>query len=110
MRILFDQGTPVPLRRELAGGHVIETVYERGWATLKNGVLLSTAEQAGYDVLITTDQQLHYQQNLSGRRLAILVLGTTSWPRIRAQVPRVQAALDICTPGSYHEVAFHPTP
>jgi len=87
---------------------MIETVYERGWATLKNGVLLSTAEQAGYDLLITTDQQLRFQQNLAGRRLAILVLGTTSWPRIRAQVARVQSALDTCTPGSSRDVAFDP--
>jgi hypothetical protein len=110
MRILFDQGTPVPLRRRLVGSHVIETVYERGWAALKNGVLLSTAEQAGYDVLITTDQRLRFQQQLAGRRLAILVLGTTSWPRIRAQVARVQSALDLCTPGSYREVVFDPSP
>jgi hypothetical protein len=84
MKVLFDQGTPVPLRRQLTG-HTIETVYERGWSTLKNGALLSAAEQDGYDVLITTDQQLRFQQNLTGRRLAILVLGTASWPRIRTQ-------------------------
>jgi len=109
MRILFDQGTPVPLRRHLSG-HTIETVYERGWSTLTNGALLAAAEYAGFDVLITTDQQLRFQQNLTGRRLAILVLGTTSWPRIRAQVARVQAALDTCTPGSYHDIAFDPSP
>ena len=109
MRILFDQETPVPLRRQLSG-YAIETAYERGWATLKNGALLSTAEQAGYDALITTDQQLRFQQNLTGRHLAILILGTTSWPRIRAQVARVQSALDTCTPGSYHEVAFDALP
>ncbi len=109
MKVLFDQGVPAPLRRHLTG-HTIDTVYERGWATLKNGVLLSAAEQAGYDVLITTDQQLRFQQNLTGRRLAILVLGTTSWPRIRAQVGRVQSALDACAPGSYDELAFDQSP
>jgi predicted nuclease of predicted toxin-antitoxin system len=109
MRILFDQGTPAPLRRALSG-HAIETVYERGWSTLKNGVLLAAAEQAGFEVLVTTDQQLRYQQNLLGRHLAIVVLETTSWPRIGTQVARVQTAIDACTPGSYHTVPFDPIP
>ncbi len=105
MKILFDQGTPVPLRRQLAG-HTIDTVYEQGWATITNGRLLTIAEQEGYDVLITTDQNLRYQQNLTGRRLAILVLGSTSWPRIRERVDSVQAAVDTSTPGAYHELSF----
>ena len=105
MRILFDQGTPVPLRRELAG-HTVDTVYELGWATLTNGQLLTRAEQAGYDLLITTDQHLRYQQNLRGRRLAILVLGTTSWPRLRQHVATIQAAIDTSTPGAYQELSF----
>ncbi len=83
MRILFDQGTPVPLRKSL-GPHSVETAFERGWATLKNGELLRAAEDAGFALLITTDQNLQYQQNLSTRRIAIVVLTSTSWPRIRA--------------------------
>lgn len=71
MKVLFDQGTPVPLRRQLAG-HTIDTVYEQGWSKLTNGRLLTIAEQAGYDVLVTTDQNLRYQQDLRGRRLAML--------------------------------------
>ena len=82
MKILFDQETPQPLRLELIG-HVVDTVYEQGWSILKNGDLLAVAEQAGYDLFVTTDQNLRYQQNLTGRRLAILVLRTTSWPRMR---------------------------
>lgn len=73
MNILFDQGTPVPLRLQLVG-HSVTTVYEQGWSTLSNGALLQRAEQAGYDLLITTDQNLRYQQNLTGRQIAILVL------------------------------------
>jgi hypothetical protein len=72
VRILFDQGTPQPLRGALTG-HSIDTVYEQGWSTLKNGDLLYTAEQAEYDLFITTDQNLRYQQNLTGRHLSILV-------------------------------------
>ena len=105
MKVLFDQGTPVPLRRQLAD-HTIDTVYEQGWSTLTNGRLLATAEQAGYDVFITTDQNLRYQQNLRGRRLAILVLGSTSWPRIRERVDAIQAAVDTSTPGAYYELSF----
>ena len=107
MKILFDQGTPVPLRRELAG-YTVDTVYELGWATLTNGQVLTRAEQAGYDLLITTDQYLRYQQYLRGRRLAILVLGSTSWPRIREHVAAVQAAIETTTAGAYQELSFRP--
>ena len=67
MRSLFDQGTPAPLRHALAG-HVVETAYERGWSSLSNGALLAEAENALFDLFVTTDQQLRYQQNLAGRR------------------------------------------
>jgi len=80
MRILFDQGTPEPLRHHLLD-HEVATVFELGWSDLTNGELLTRAEQL-YDLLLTTDQQMRYQQNLTGRRLAIAVLMTTSWPRI----------------------------
>jgi predicted nuclease of predicted toxin-antitoxin system len=109
MRLLFDQGTPQPLRRELKG-HVVDTVYERGWSTLSNGVLLATAETAGYDLLVTTDQNLRYQQNLTGRRLAILVLRTTSWHRIRQHIDRVQSTIDAMSEGSYLEISFDGRP
>lgn len=105
MRILFDQGTPQPLRHELKG-HVVDTVYERGWSTLNNGDLLTTAEGAGYDLFITTDQNLRYQQNLAGHRLAILVLRTTSWPKMRQHVARIQSTVDAMSEGSYLELSF----
>jgi predicted nuclease of predicted toxin-antitoxin system len=76
MKILFDHGTPVPLRRVLSG-HMVSTAFEMGWAKFDNGALLSAA-QADFDAIITTDQNLRYQQNLAGRTLAILVLPTTS--------------------------------
>lgn len=79
MKILFDQGTPVPLRRYLSG-HTVDTAYERGWSELSNGDLLTTAESENYDLLITTDQNLRYQQNFVGRQIAIVVLLSTSWP------------------------------
>lgn len=105
MRILFDQGTPVPLRALLAG-HIVETAFERGWSQLQNGDLLDSAEAEGFDIFITTDQRLKYQQNLSGRKLAILVLATTSWPRIQHHAQRILVAVEALKPGAYVEVPF----
>lgn len=81
MRILFDQGTPVPLR-DFFSGHPIETAHQRGWSTLSNGELLAKAENE-FDLLVTTDRNLHTQQNMSGRKLGVLVLPTTNWMRLR---------------------------
>jgi hypothetical protein len=102
MRILFDQGTPVPLRDHLVG-HVIETAFELGWSTLENGALLAAAEDS-FNLLITTDQKLRYQQNLAGRNLSILVLMTTSWPRIQRSLPQILEAIDRAKPGEFLEV------
>jgi hypothetical protein len=104
MKILFDQGTPVPLRRALPSGSVT-TVYEQGWSTLQNGALLAAAEQAGFDVFVTTDQNLKYQQQLTGRRMAILVLGSTSWPRIQRHSAAIWHVIEQLTPGSYDDCA-----
>ena len=103
MRVLFDQGTPVPLRKHLAA-HQVATTFELGWNKLKNGELLQRAEEAGFSVLVTTDQNLRYQQSLVSRRIAIVVLATTSWPRIERAIESVAKAVDIATPGSYVEV------
>jgi len=92
VRVLFDQGTPAPLRHGLLP-HTVETAYERGWSTLRNGELLQAAEAAGFEVMITTDMDLQYQQNLAERSIAIVVLSTTSWPRIRAATQVVVAAV-----------------
>jgi len=104
MRILFDQGTPAPLRKHLSG-HGIATSFEAGWSNLSNGDLLKAAETS-YDLLITTDKNLRYQQNLAGRRLAILVLPTTSWPIIQQHVTEVADAVRTMNPGEYRELTF----
>jgi len=98
MRILFDQGTPSPLRHALAG-HSVSTAYELGWASLANGDLLDAAERS-FDVLVTTDQNLPYQQNLKGRRLAIVILPTTSWPKLENRVRELEATLAALEPSS----------
>ena len=105
MRVLFDQGTPVPLRQALAG-HSVSTAYELGWATLKNGELLRSAEEQGFEVLVTTDTNLRYQQNLAARRIAVVVLSTTSWPRIQAVVEHVASAVNSIFIGSYVVVSI----
>ena len=104
MRILLDQGTPAPLRRTLAG-HSVSTAYEEGWDKLKNGELLDAAE-GSFDVFVTTDQNLRYQQNLSGRRLAILVLPTTSWPRLQSHATAIATAVVALRPGELQEWSF----
>ena len=105
MRVLFDQGTPVPLRNHLPH-HTIRTAFELGWSGLMNGELLTRAEAEGFEALVTTDRNLKYQQNLSDRRIAIVVLSTTSWPRIRASVSAVLRAIDSAVPGAYVEVSI----
>lgn len=103
MRILFDQGTPVPLRG-LLGDNQVETVFERGWSNLANGQLLNEAARAGFQILITTDNNLRHQQNLAGRSIAIVVLSTTSWPRIQRAVAAITQVIETATPGSVQEV------
>jgi predicted nuclease of predicted toxin-antitoxin system len=103
MQILFDQGTPVPLRRFLPD-HWVETAYEKGWNDIQNGELLARAETEGFEVLITTDQNLRYQQNLTGRSISIVVLMTTSWPRIKLQAETIKQIVDSLQPGSYLEI------
>jgi len=103
MKILFDQGTPVPLRSHLTS-HTVDTAYERDWSSLTNGDLLAAAEAEGYSLMITTDQNLRYQQNISGRQIGILVLMTTSWPKIQTQISRVIEAVDSIKAGDYLEI------
>jgi hypothetical protein len=104
MKILFDHGTPAPLRPALAG-HEISTAYELGWARLSNGDLLAAAE-TGFDAFITTDKNLRYQQNLAGRHLAILVLPTTSWPKIQKHAQQVADRVNALKPGDFIELSF----
>ncbi len=75
MRVLFDHDAPAPLIG-LLQGHTITKAKDRGWDTLGNGDLLTAAEDAGFDVLVTTDKNIRYQQNLEGRRVALVVLST----------------------------------
>ncbi len=104
MKVLFDECMPQPLRRLLAGVE-ISTAQEIGWGRVKNGELLRRAEGV-FDAFVTSDQQLKYQQNLNGRRLAILVLSTNRWPVVRAKAAEIIAAIRALKPGDYVELAL----
>lgn len=103
MRVLFDQATPVPLRSFLQG-HTARTAAQEGWDRLQNGELLNAAEAAGFDVLVTTDKNLRYQQNLVGRKIAVILLRKQQWPQLQAHVQLVVNAVNATTPGAYVEV------
>jgi len=105
MKILFDQGTPAPLRRFLTN-HEIDTVFEKGWGHLTNGDVLAVAVRNGYEVLISTDQNLRYQQDLRRIRLGIVVLMTTSWPRISRNTSAVAKAINEVRASEIVEVRF----
>jgi hypothetical protein len=103
MLILFDNGTPAPLRHALAG-HVVVEAIERGWDRLANGELIAAAEAAGAELLLTTDKNMRYRQDLTNWKLAFVVLGNQQWPTLRHHVALVAAAVNAAKPGSYTEV------
>src|SRR5271155_4527611 len=99
MRVLFDQATPVPIRRYLQG-YDVRTAAQQGWDTLKNGELLAAAEADGFDVLLTTDKNMPFQQSLAGRRIAVVVLGLQQWPSLRPNVGLVVEAIKAARPAA----------
>ena len=103
MLVLFDQGTAAPLRRLLLR-HDVVTAYERGWSTLKNGELLDVAERNSFEVFVTTDSRLRYQQNLSARRIAVVCLFLHKLSRIRRVISSIVDAIEAASPGTYSEV------
>ncbi len=100
MRILLDQNLPLGLRQFL-NPHTVMTADEEGWSEFLNGDLLRVAEEHGFDLLLTADQSLSYQQNLMGRRLAIGVLTTNHWPSVRSSAGAIAAAVDTCRVGDF---------
>jgi hypothetical protein len=103
MRVLFDNGTPRGVAAALQG-HAVEEARGRGWDTLRNGELLDAAEAAGFDVFVTTDRNLRYQQNLAGRKLAIVVLTKGRWRLIKPRLSQIAAAVDAAAPRSLTDV------
>ena len=102
MKVLFDECVPKPLR-SLLTDFEIRTAQEMGWGRMKNGELLKRAE-GEFDVFLTADQKLKYQQNLTSRQLAILVLSTNRWPKIKTKIPEIASAIHALKPGDYVEL------
>ena len=103
MLILFDNGAPRGLANFLTG-HTVEEARARGWEELGNGELIEVAEKAGFQVLVTTDKNIRYQQNLEARTIALVVLGHSQWPMVKLVVPAIVAAIDAAAAGSYVEL------
>lgn len=113
-RILLDESVPIALRRLLTG-HDAKSVIYMGWSALKNGDLIAQAEAEGFEVMVTADQNIRYQQNITKRRLSLIVLDTNHWPTIRENYQRVLEAVEACAAGGFIEVAIrrsalHPRP
>jgi hypothetical protein len=103
-RVLCDNNIPRALAVYLGSMYVVTEARKRGWARIENGDLLSAGEDAGFDVLLTADKRMRYQQNFTGRKIAVVVLGSQEWELIEAYVERVVAAIDAATPGSFELV------
>jgi len=109
MQILLDQNTPAGLKRVLDPHRVIHA-DDVGWGNLANGDLLAMAESQGYEVMVTCDQNIVYQQNLAGRKISLIVLSTNNWAVIRAATKSVVEANDAALPGSYVKLRFERPP
>ena len=107
MRILLDECVPIQVRAALPG-HEVTSAQRMGWGGLRNGALLNAAEQAGFELFIVADKNLRYQQNLTGRRLAILELWTNHRPTLERHFDRIRAAAESIQPGQYRTVEAPP--
>lgn len=103
MKVLLDENAPHQLRKHLLKHDAFTAAYA-GLAGYKNGALLRAAEEAGFHVLVTGDRTLQYEQNMAGRKLAIVSLSANSWRVIRVHTDRIAAAVDAATAGSFVKV------
>ena len=103
MRVLFDHNIPSGAVRALPHHEVTEAI-QRGWERMSNGELIANAEAHGFDVFLTADKRIRYQQNLKARRIAVIVIGNPTWRILRKHLDRVAAAVEAAAPGSYAEV------
>jgi len=104
MRVLLDNGVLRGVARYLTS-HSVEEARVRGWEELANGDLIDAAEQAGFEVMVTTDKNIRYQQNLKARKLSLIVLEHAQWPMVKLVVENIVDAVNAAAPGSYGEVA-----
>ena len=107
MRVLFDKNVPYGARHFLSS-HQVETVEDRGWARISNGELLQAAEAARFDVVVTADQNIVYQQTLEGRKIALVVLGSNIWPIVRNHETVIRERVNAAVAGSYVFIEMPP--
>lgn len=107
--ILLDNNAPKRLRAELSA-HRVETAFERGWAALSNGDLIEAAESAAFDILVTADKNLEYQQNITTRRLAIVVPDDNRWSRVQKNLNSIAKSVGLASPGQFIRVTFVASP
>jgi hypothetical protein len=100
MRVLLDENLPQKLRLHLLP-HEVATAAYQGWAGWSNGELVRAAEEGGFDVLVTADQRLNYQQNLQGRKISLVVVSTNRNSVLLANVAKILNALNKATPGNF---------
>ena len=103
MRILLDHNIPAGTARALSE-HNVTLAVQRGWHRISNGELIANAEDAGFDVFLTGDKKIRYQQNLAGRRVAIVVVSNPTWRVLQKHLDRVVTAVNAAVPGGYTEV------
>lgn len=101
---MFDRGVQGGLAASLRDSHQVTEARKPGWEEVSNGGLLKLAEDAGFDLLLTTDKNVRYRQNLAGRKLSLIVLGQSPWWLVRRRLDAIVAAVEAATPGSYAEV------
>ena len=109
LRILFDKNVPYPLRRYLLD-YQVQTAEDEGWGQISNGELISCAEKVGYQIMLTCDQNIHYQQNMVNRKISMVVLGSNIWPSIKPKIEEIIAALKRVSPGSFEFIEIPPPP
>jgi hypothetical protein len=108
-RILFDKNVPYILRARLVG-YYVRTADDEGWERISNGELIRCAEEAGYQIIVTCDQSIQYQQNMTHRKISMVVLGSNIWPVIEPKIPEIAAALTSVSPGSFEFIEIAPPP
>jgi hypothetical protein len=105
MKVLFDQNVPKNLIPYLSA-HEVTRSYALGWQNDKDGTLLKKAESAGFQVFVTGDKNIVYQQNLSSLAISVVELSRTNWPQVKPHVHRIVDSVNSCVAGSYIRVAF----
>jgi hypothetical protein len=108
-RILFDKNVPYGLKRHLLD-YQVKTAEEEDWGQIENGELIDRAERADYQILVTCDQNVRYQQNLTRRKISMVVLGSNIWPSVRLKIEEIRHALDRTATGSFEFVEIPPLP